>query len=60
MDPDENLRQQLRLAKKLLDAWDNETRIDRDVAIRLAERVEALDEWLSKGGFLPKRWDHDR
>lgn len=24
---------------------------------RLAERFEALDEWLSNGGFLPAAWD---
>ena len=23
----------------------------------LAEAVEALDDWLSHGGFLPKDWD---
>lgn len=23
---------------------------------RLADLMEALDEWLSKGGFLPKAW----
>lgn len=25
-------------------------------AVELAESVEALDQWLSKGGFLPKAW----
>lgn len=28
---------------------------DADVA-RLVELVEALDEWLSTGGFLPAAW----
>lgn len=25
-------------------------------AVRMAELVRALDEWLSKGGFLPAAW----
>lgn len=25
-------------------------------AVALAERMDALDEWLSKGGFLPGDW----
>lgn len=29
-------------------------------ATALAEQVEALDEWLSKGGFLPADWDAKR
>lgn len=24
----------------------------------LAERIRALDEWLSAGGFLPDAWRH--
>lgn len=27
-----------------------------ELAYELAELVEALDEWLTKGGFLPTRW----
>lgn len=27
-----------------------------DLHVELAEKVEALDEWLSKGGFLPDAW----
>lgn len=27
-------------------------------ALRLAELVEAMDGWLSKGGFAPADWDH--
>lgn len=29
---------------------------DRD-AEKMADLIIALDEWLSKGGFLPKRWN---
>jgi len=28
----------------------------RDVAARMGELVEALDGWISKGGFLPAAW----
>jgi hypothetical protein len=28
------------------------------VAARLAELVDGLDGWLSKGGFLPAAWTH--
>lgn len=28
-----------------------------DLAQEIAEQVEALDEWLSKGGYLPKPWN---
>lgn len=27
-----------------------------DAMVALAEKFEALDEWLSKGGFLPTAW----
>ena len=26
------------------------------LAIHLAELVEALDDWLTRGGFLPEEW----
>jgi hypothetical protein len=29
-------------------------------AAALAERVQALDEWLKKGGFLPTAWSGKR
>lgn len=25
--------------------------------VRFAERFDALDEWLSKDGFLPRSWE---
>ena len=30
--------------------------VDQDDANRLAELVEALNNWILKGGFLPKAW----
>jgi hypothetical protein len=28
------------------------------VAEEMAERIEALDAWLTNGGFLPDEWQH--
>jgi len=53
MDPDANLKEQLLLAQKA-NKLDGEL-TDED-AIRLAELVLALDEWIRNGGFLPKLW----
>jgi hypothetical protein len=52
MDPDANLKEQLRLAERLL----SEETPDNDDVTRLAELVVALDDWLAGGGFLPKGW----
>ena len=51
MDPNANLLEQLRLARKLVD-----DDAPSDDAQRLAELVLALDEWLQRGGFMPQRW----
>lgn len=56
MDPNENLREQIELAAAILEANDDDDAAILDNATRLAELVEALDGWLSKGGFLPERW----
>jgi hypothetical protein len=48
MDPDETLRE----IRELVTAQACYVP-DPD---RLAELVGALDEWLSKGGFLPEPW----
>jgi hypothetical protein len=52
MDPNANLEEQRRLAKRLVDSP-----YENDQVQRLAELVLALDEWISKGGFLPARWE---
>lgn len=54
MDPDENLREQLDIAYGIIAA----PRLERREDERLAELVLALDEWIKKGGFLPKAWQH--
>jgi len=56
MDPDANLHQQRRIARRILTALDVDRVPDADDIAALAELVEAMDGWLAKGGFLPERW----
>jgi hypothetical protein len=56
MDPNANLEEQRRLVNAINDARDNETDVDQDDIWRLAELCEALDGWISNGGFLPHAW----
>lgn len=52
MDPNAALTEIRDKANEVL----NDGYWDADTAIALAELVRALDEWLSKGGFLPESW----
>lgn len=56
MDPNENLKEQLRLAKALVFDGDSSPNGLMPSAQRLGELVLALDEWIQKGGFLPLAW----
>jgi len=49
MDPDACLEEIRDVVAKINDGVPG-------LATALAELVDALDEWLSKGGFLPKGW----
>ena len=52
MDPNANLREQLELARTLVGPWPDEQQAEREAdAVRLAELVVALDEWIQKGGW---------
>lgn len=51
MDPDANIEEQLRLATRMA-----EGPISEHEGRRLAELVLALDEWLVRKGFKPRRW----
>lgn len=51
MDPDQTL-QDLRSDLRELDAAFG----DEDLVVSVVEKVRALDEWLSKGGFAPSAW----
>jgi hypothetical protein len=54
MDPNANLERQLILAQRIVDSY-NEDGLKVD-AEELADLVLALNEWIKKGGFLPKEW----
>lgn len=56
MDPNANLEELRGLYRTILDNGQDTF----DDATRLAELVEALDGWLSKGGFLPSEWAKGR
>jgi hypothetical protein len=57
MDPTANLAESLRIANRMLDP-ESES-MDTGGAVRLAELVLALDEWIGGGGGLPQSWDAD-
>lgn len=67
MDPKEALRQLRELAKKILAIADEPVDDDQfgvasdsdmsGTAVEMAEQFQALDEWIIKGGFLPKDWE---
>jgi hypothetical protein len=51
MDPDECLKELRKMARQVLD--DPGRTYDAEA---LAELVGAMDDWLRKGGSLPKAW----
>jgi hypothetical protein len=56
MDPKVNLKEQIELAKQIIeieDHNDDDTCVVADLGLRLAELVLALHEWQRKGGFSP-------
>lgn len=58
MDPNETLRQIRAHIKAMNEADEKEDAAAYAfAAMQLAESVEAMDEWLSKGGFLPEEWE---
>ena len=61
MDPDANLKEQLELARSILEDGEELAGDDELVnsAERLAELVQTLDGWINSRGFLPKRWRMD-
>lgn len=58
MDPDECLRE----LREQLAVWRETTSMtERIVATeKIAELFEALDDWMSKDGFLPIQWQRFR
>lgn len=60
MDPDANLKETRRLTERLLAAFDRGETPDKYDADRLCELVTALDQWIMKGGLLPRDWQCKR
>jgi hypothetical protein len=60
MDPKANLKEQLEIASWFLDVEceDRSDDIALDLAVRLAELVRSLDEWMRAGGFSPYAPEH--
>jgi hypothetical protein len=54
-DPNANLAELRSLAPMILSGS-----FEAHDAERMAELIEALDEWLTKGGFLPDAWKVNR
>ena len=52
MDPNANRLEQLQIARQIVNDAGNHSH----GAVRLAELVIALDEWIYFGGFLPDGW----
>jgi hypothetical protein len=57
MDPDEALKKARAALKAFHDAPDAERSMI--AGADLADAFEALDGWLSKGGFLPRDWQRE-
>jgi hypothetical protein len=55
MDPDANLDEQRTLARRLITGADRGLAVEPE-ALRLAELALALDDWITRGGFLPRAW----
>ena len=59
MDPTANLKEQLKLAKSLIEELDKEEpEVSSHDVCRLAELVISLDNWLVGRGHLPRQWLH--
>lgn len=56
MDPNANLQEQREIVARLLAGSFTSAAALQSDAYRLAELCEALDEWLTRGGFLPNAW----
>lgn len=60
MDPTANLEEPRRVAQRLQAGHFTSEEEAARAGERLAELVEALDEWIAGGGFLPEQWGKRR
>lgn len=56
MDPDEALAACRRLAVRVAKGSSASLESKLELAQELGEQFEALDEWLTNGGFKPAEW----
>lgn len=60
MDPNVTLKEIRDLVRDVDNAVDGKVRMSTqglaDAAEEIADKFRELDEWVSKGGFLPKAW----
>lgn len=47
----------MRAASQALSLADSDERM-AELAVEFGDAFESLDEWLSKGGFLPDNWNY--
>lgn len=57
MDPDVVLDDIFELAEQF--EYESDPGILIGIAFELIEAFNQLDDWLTKGGFLPARWEKD-
>ncbi len=58
MDPDETLKHLRALSKDATYEYEDYDTLEA-IAQDFSKAFNALDEWLSAGGFLPEAWQHD-
>lgn len=56
MDPEETLRRIRVIGKKLTYDYSGSSGDFINLSLELSELTEALDRWISNGGFLPDSW----
>ena len=56
MDPNATLTEMLDLSERITAVSDSDKPVDEADAVRLAELVTAMNEWMQRGGFCPTRW----
>jgi len=57
MDPNANLKEIRSLAKSVYAQWEAGLDINQGNAAELVSLVQDLDEWITRGGFLPQDWE---
>lgn len=58
MDPDEALAKMRDLTSRY-GHEDHGNDEDHDIALRMVEVFQGLDEWLTNGGFPPSAWGYE-